>query len=175
MDKKILGVSHPIPTEFARRIYEERKTVFVAKSYLGRVSKGDKFVIYESHGAKAYTGWAEINLIDRLTPKEILARFKDKLIVSEEEFKEYSEGRKEMTVIELVNFQKFNNPVLPKRFVSISGKYIYEDEFKTIKNQKGWWLIELTNKCLKEWAAAIEALDQGKQTILIRNYKIIKY
>lgn len=27
------------------------------------------------------------------------------------------------------------------------------------------------NKCLKEWNATIEALGQGKQTILIRNYK----
>ncbi|WP_338096990.1 DUF1802 family protein [Methanobacterium formicicum] len=28
-----------------------------------------------------------------------------------------------------------------------------------------------TGKCLKEWNATIEALGQGKQTILIRNYK----
>lgn len=28
-----------------------------------------------------------------------------------------------------------------------------------------------TNKCLKDWNATIEALGQGKQTILIRNYK----
>lgn len=28
-----------------------------------------------------------------------------------------------------------------------------------------------THKCLKEWNATIEALGQGKQTILIRNYK----
>lgn len=28
-----------------------------------------------------------------------------------------------------------------------------------------------TNKCLKEWKPTIEALGQGKQSILIRNYK----
>lgn len=28
-----------------------------------------------------------------------------------------------------------------------------------------------TKKCLKEWNATVEALGQGKQTILIRNYK----
>jgi len=28
-----------------------------------------------------------------------------------------------------------------------------------------------THKCLKEWNATIEALGQGKQTILVRNYK----
>jgi hypothetical protein len=57
---KIVGVSHPIPTEYAKRIYNENKTVYVGKSYRGKVSKGDKFVIYESYGAKAYTGWANI-------------------------------------------------------------------------------------------------------------------
>lgn len=31
--------------------------------------------------------------------------------------------------------------------------------------------MEKTNKCLKEWNAVIEALGQGKQTILIRKYK----
>ncbi|MGI6465040.1 MAG: DUF1802 family protein [Methanobacterium sp.] len=31
--------------------------------------------------------------------------------------------------------------------------------------------MESTQKCLKEWNATIEALGQGKQTILIRNYK----
>ena len=32
-------------------------------------------------------------------------------------------------------------------------------------------IMETTHKCLKEWNATIEALGQGKQTILIRNYK----
>lgn len=31
--------------------------------------------------------------------------------------------------------------------------------------------MKSTQKCLKEWNATIEALGQGKQTILIRNYK----
>ncbi len=31
--------------------------------------------------------------------------------------------------------------------------------------------MKTTHKCLKEWNATIEALGQGKQTILIRNYK----
>lgn len=31
--------------------------------------------------------------------------------------------------------------------------------------------MQSTHKCLKEWNATIEALGQGKQTILIRNYK----
>lgn len=58
-------------------------------------------------------------------------------MVTPEELKEYAKGRPEMNVIEFENFQKFNKPVTPKRFVAVSGKYIYEDEFKTIERNKG--------------------------------------
>lgn len=34
----------------------------------------------------------------------------------------------------------------------------------------GRYLVKKTSKCLKEWNATIEALGQGKQTILIRHY-----
>ena len=30
--------------------------------------------------------------------------------------------------IEFENFEKFTKPVKPKRFVTVAGKYIYEDE-----------------------------------------------
>ena len=42
-----------------------------------------------------------------------------------------------MNVIEFENFEKFKKPVLPKRFVAVAGKYIYEDEFKIIEKNKG--------------------------------------
>lgn len=135
--EKIKALTHPIPKQLAERVYKKNKTVFVGKSYLGKVSKGDKFVIYESRGQKAYTGWADINFIQRMSPNDILKKYMNELIITEEEFKEYAKGRKLMTVIEFKNFKKFNTAVKPKRFVSISGKYIYEDEFKMIAENKG--------------------------------------
>jgi hypothetical protein len=42
-----------------------------------------------------------------------------------------------MNVIEFENFEKFTKPVKPKRFVTVAGKYIYEDEFEMIKKNKG--------------------------------------
>lgn len=135
--KEIKGVSHPIPTEYAERIYNEGKTVFVGKSYLGKVSPGDKFIIYESHGAKAYTGWADIKSISKQKTNSISSKYGNKLIISKEELQEYAKGKSEMNVIEFENFQKFKNPVVPKRFVAVSGKYIYEDEFKTIEKNRG--------------------------------------
>lgn len=133
----ILGVSHPIPTEYAERIYNDGKTVFVSKSHLGKVNPGDKFIIYESYGAKAYTGWADIKSIGKQKTSIIWNKYGNKLMVTKAEFQEYAKGRPEMNVIEFENFQKFNKPVVPKRFVAVSGKYIYEDEFRIIEKSKG--------------------------------------
>ncbi len=134
---KILGISHPLPTEIAERIYNDGKTVFVGKSYLGNVSPGDKFIVYESYGAKAYTGWANIKSIGKQKTSSISRKYGNKLIITKEELQEYAKGKSEMNVIEFENFEKFTKPVKPKRFVTVAGKYIYEDEFEMIKNNKG--------------------------------------
>ena len=120
---KIIGIAHPIPTEYAKRIYNQNKNVFVGKSYLGKVSKGDKFILYESHGARAYTGLADIKYIGKMKPADILKKYKNKLMLTKEEFKEYSDGKKEMTIIEFENFEKFKIPVKPNEYyVTVSGK-----------------------------------------------------
>ncbi|TMS40743.1 MAG: DUF365 domain-containing protein [Methanobacterium sp.] len=135
---KIVGISHPIPTEFAKRIYKGDKTVFVGKSYLGKVSEGDKFIIYESHGARAYTGWADIKFIGKLKTSSISRRYGKKLLLNSDEFREYSKNRKEMVVIEFDNFELFKKPVKPKGYyVTVAGKYIDENEFKMIDNNRG--------------------------------------
>lgn len=133
---KILGVSHPIPTEYAKRIYNDGKTVFVGKAYLGKVTKGDKFLIYESHGARAFTGWADITFIGKVKTNSILEKFGNKLIVSPDEFKDYAQNRNLMTIIEFENFEKFSKPIKPPRFVAIGGQYIYEDQYRNILEKK---------------------------------------
>ena len=63
-----------------------------------------------------------------------------------------------------------------------STKKSHEDnDFEKLRNMKGIsydldtgkpdFPSNLSNKCLKEWNATIEALGQEKQSILIRNYK----
>lgn len=134
--EKIKGVSHPIPTEYAKRIYKG-KTVFVGRRCLCKVSPGDKFIIYESQGAMAYTGWADIKSIGKHNTSEIAEKFGKNLMITNEELMGYAKSRTEMTIIEFENFEKFKNPVKPKRFVTVAGKYIYEDEFKMIENNRG--------------------------------------
>lgn len=133
---EIIGVSHPVPTKYAKRIYSGDKDVFIGKRCLCKVSPGDKFILYESQGARAYTGWGDITFIGRMKPNSIMSKYKDNLMINKEEFEEYSKGRREMFVIKFKNFQKFKNPVKPKRFVAVGGKYIYKDEFSTIKKKR---------------------------------------
>lgn len=134
---KIVGISHPIPTEYAKRIYDEGKTVFVSRSYLGKVSKGAKFIIYESYGEKAYTGWADIVSIGKMKTNKILKKYQSKLMITSEEFEVYSEHKDMMNVIEFENFEKFETPVKPDRFVTVAGKYIDETEYEMIRSKKG--------------------------------------
>lgn len=134
---KIVGVTHPIPTEYAERIYKGNKNVFIGKRCLCKVSPGDKFILYESQGARAYTGWANIKFIGRMNPNSISRKYSQKLMITSDELKEYSKGRNEMFVIEFENFEKFTKPIKPKKFITVAGKYIYEDEYKFIERKKG--------------------------------------
>ena len=133
----IVGVSHPIPTEYAKRIYEEHKTVYIGRRALKKATIGSKFIIYESYGAKAFTGMGDIKFIGLMSPKEILKKYKDKMIVNVEEFSKYSNGEKYMNVIEFENFEKFKKPIKPKRFITPAGKYIYKEQLASIIKNKG--------------------------------------
>lgn len=62
--------------------------------------------------------------------------YTNELIINEEEFKDYSKGRKWMTVIKFRNFEKFNKTVKLKRIFSISGEHIYENDYKMIDKNR---------------------------------------
>lgn len=134
---EIKGVTHPVQTKYAERIYNEGRTVFICKRSLRKAKKGSKFIIYESQGAKSYTGWADIISIEKMKPITISRKYEDQMMLTSKELKEYSKNKSEMNVIIFENFEKFQKPVVPKRFVSVGGKYIYEKEFEIIKRNKG--------------------------------------
>lgn len=134
---EIKGISHPILKKYAERIYNDGKTVFISKICLTKASPGDKFIIYESRGSKAYTGWADIKSIGKQEKRTIAEKYGDKLMLTKKELYEYAKGKSEMNIIELENFIKFRKPVVPKHFVTVAGKYILEDEFINIDKNRG--------------------------------------
>ena len=133
---ELKGVCHPIQTEYAERIYNKNKYIFVGRSFLGKVKEGDKFILYESHGEKAYTGWADIKAIGKAKPKTLIKKYKNKMMITSEELMEYAKGKDKMTYIEFENFEKFKEPIKPGIQILVSGRYIYEEEFKNIENKK---------------------------------------
>jgi len=66
----------------------------------------------------------------------ILSKYGKKLMVNRDELKKYSKDHNEMFVIEFENFEKFNKPVKPERFVTVAGKYIDNNEYDLIKSNK---------------------------------------
>lgn len=135
MNEKIKGITHPIPKIYAQRIYEG-KTVYIGKRYLSKVNNGDKFILYESHGLGAYTGWADIVSIEKLSYNEIIKKYENKIMLTNKELKKYSQGTKKLNVIVFDNFEKFENIIKPSKFVTMGGKYILEKEYKSILKRK---------------------------------------
>ena len=68
---------------------------------------------------------------------QILRKYGNKLFITKEEFNEYSKNKDQMNVIVFENFEKFNSPIKPKRFVTVAGKYIDENEFEMIRSNMG--------------------------------------
>ncbi len=133
----ICGLTHPIPTEFAERIYNDGKNVFIGKRCLCKAKNGNKFIIYESQGARAYTGWGDIEFIGKVKTRSITKLYGNNLMINKKELQEYVQNRSEMAVIKFSNFERFKTPIKPKRFITVAGKYIYEDEFKRISQNNG--------------------------------------
>lgn len=61
--------------------------------------------------------------------------------------------------------------MFPMFYWKIHIQYNLNSISNNLENGDEGRLMNKTNKCLKDWNAIIEALGQGKQTILIRNYK----
>ena len=60
------------------------KLFFINKSHLGKVSRGDKFIIYESWSSKCYTGWADIKLIGKQKTNTIIQKYGKKMMITKQ-------------------------------------------------------------------------------------------
>ena len=58
------------------------------------------------------------------------------MMINSKEFEKYSSGRNIMNYIEFENFEKFNKPVKPSRFIGIRGQYLSSYELMDIISKK---------------------------------------
>lgn len=131
---KIMGVCHPIPKNIAEKIYSGKRGL-VINSFMKKTKKGQKFLLYESHGAKAYMGWGNIELVENNHPSQIWSKYKEELVLDKKNFFEYVSKKSNVTFIKLKDFQLFDKEIIPKNFVSMRGRYLYEEEYNWINKK----------------------------------------
>jgi len=137
----IIGATFPVPNELLGRILKEKKNVFVKPATLTRLKPGMKIIFYASHENQGYAGEAEIESVEIVkNPMEILEKYKDRMFLTEKEFKDYVASQKRWgnvrhkpwMAIVLKNIKEYPKRVMPKRFISVAGRYVKRDEYERI-------------------------------------------
>jgi len=143
----VVGATFPVPRPLLGRILDEGKTVFVKPSTL-RLKPGMKLVFYASHEDQGWHGEAEIESVEHFTSvEEIIRKYREELFLTPEELRKYerdrakwhSRGRRPRPwmVVRLKNVRKYPKIVRPKRFITVSGRYVKEDEYREILRKAG--------------------------------------
>jgi len=146
MSENIIGAAFPIPKSLIGRILDEHKNVFVKPATLTKLEKEMKIIFYASREDQGFYGEAEVDEIEFFeNPMKILEKYKDRMFLTEEEFKGYIEsskkwgyGRKKKKpwmAIVLKNIKKYPKVVRPKRFITVGGRYVKEREYEEILNR----------------------------------------
>ena len=133
-----IGIVYPIPKEIMNSLFNEKKSVFVkfthqpSKKTIIRIKEGMKLYLYESHSENCFVGEADISKVSYLLLEDILKKYREKLIISEKDLREYAQGResKMLLVLNLVNIKKYDKPRKSKKRITMAGHYI------TLENKK---------------------------------------
>lgn len=94
-------------------------------------------MFYQSHEDTGYVGEAVIKRIILMDdPMKFFETYGDRIFLTREELKDYlknqekwsssSRKKRQWMAIELENIRKYDEPVKPKRFVSVGGQYLRE-------------------------------------------------
>ena len=134
MSKEIVGAAFPVPHHLMKRFFEEGKTVFVKNSKFSRLIPGSKIIFYASRDVHAFVGEGTIKTVEFLTPQETLRKYKNDLFLTETELNAYAREKhvSKFLVAQFSEIKEYPNPVKPKRFISIGGKYVSKPEYKEI-------------------------------------------
>jgi hypothetical protein len=97
IQKDSISVIYPLPSHLASRILQDKKSVFVKYPTHGTISSKltscKKFLLYISGSSKEIAGEAEVKSISLMTLSEVLAAHDSSLFLTEDELREYSNGR----------------------------------------------------------------------------------
>jgi hypothetical protein len=147
----ITGVTFPIPKLYMSRFFDEGKTIFIKPATIFKeLRAGMKFVFYQSQEDTGYIGDAIIKKIEvSEDPYIFFDIFGNNIYLNKQELENYikatekwrlahskrksrsrrnSRPRSKWIAIELCSITKYDMPMKPKRFISMSGQYIKDPD-----------------------------------------------
>ena len=143
MSEEIAGVVYPVPSDLLERIFEGKDVFIKHPTCFKELSKGKKVLFYSSHDVRAIVGEATIKNMEMMKIDEIYKKYGNRVFITREEARNYSrplkdrrkgDSQRDITflVLELSDIKRYKNPVKPKRFVTVGGKYITKQEYESI-------------------------------------------
>jgi len=132
------AVIYPLPFHLASRILQDRKSIFVKYPTHEKISPKlescQKLLLYISGSNKEIAGEAEIVSINLMTLSEVVSAHVSILFLTEEELREYSNGRdtKKMIVFELDAIRRHSEPKKLGHGITMVGEYISKEEYKSL-------------------------------------------
>lgn len=132
------AIVYPLPCKLASRILQDKKSVFVKfpthQTLSPKLKSCKKLLFYISSSNKEINGEAEISSISLMTLSEVILAHSDKLFLSEDELREYSEGRtnKTMMVFELGKIANYTEKRYLGHGITMVGEYISKEEYDSL-------------------------------------------
>ena len=131
------AVIYPLPFHLASRILMDKNYIFA--KYLPhevispKLISCKKILFYISGANKEIAGEADIISISLMTLSEIISKYSNGLFLTENELREYSNGRdsKKMVVFELGEIRSYAEQKALGHGITMVGEYISEDEYSS--------------------------------------------
>jgi hypothetical protein len=145
---EIIGVTFPLQKKFIDRFFIQKKTVFIKPATIfSQLRTGMELFLYQSRQDTGFVGVATIKSVTLSEdPATFYDKFGTKIFLTRKELDDYIEmskrwrtssknpKKKKWIAIELNNIKKYENVIKPKRFVTVSGRYITKEEELEITN-----------------------------------------
>lgn len=134
-EEPIIGVIFPLPKKVITFMFENSRDVFVKYTTHGylqkskqRLEKGMSIYFYQSGSNKIIVGEALIENIEYLDMNQIITKYTNRLLTTEDELRNYSKGREEKRalVLELRNIIRYKEEIKLMVPITMSGLYLTE-------------------------------------------------
>jgi hypothetical protein len=140
-DEPIIGVIFPLPERVIKFMFENSRDVYVKYTTHGhlqksklKLEKGMNIYFYQSGSNKIIVGEGKIEHTEFLSMDQILEKYANRLLTTEDELKDYSKGRedKRALVIEFTNLIKYEEEIKLLVPITMAGLYLTEKRKSTL-------------------------------------------